>query len=177
MTAEMLSHNHEPAPDVLQALGGIAQRGNNEAISTDDTSLKLNISTLPAPQNVEARSFAIAANLVQGKFREIKNTLKADERDVQRMAAREDSVRLLFKTFGILPKTDEVNKPFSRIYRETEASIPGRDRSHIGDLAEKYADNPAISVLYLLQGKNSVPDDDIVFMRRIMLVLVDEHGA
>ncbi len=109
-------------------------------------------------------------------FQPLASKLTADERDDTRRYLRAKSVCLLFNNFGMLENTESVNSDFKKRYHATEAAIPQISRDQISNIADKYEDHPTVRTLTLASSisNNTIPKDDIVFMRRTAMVLMHE---
>ena len=124
-----------------------------------------------------SRKVTVAANLIKEKFMNMDKNLSADNRQEQRAQLRAASVRKTFKLFGMIPNDASVDEPFEKLYEASEASAPTIDRSHLADLAETHEQHPAIQVFDALNATSAMSADDIVYMRRASLLLIDRHSS
>ncbi len=167
--------------DLVHAIGLVAMPSTskvNSLAEQQDSTIDLPIAR--ATEGASARTFAIAATLIKEKFQALPANLKADERDVRRARIREDSVRTIFKTFKLLPNTNEVNNDFSDLFGRAETRLADIEKSRLADLYDKYHQHPVIVVIDRLASDQSIakiPRDDFVFMRRLSLLLIDEASA
>lgn len=176
MSAESINYSRAIEREVLEGLAWIA---------TPDVDLELQppkhgplLTEIPAEllsDGAGARKIGLTSTLIKEKFQIVGLNVTADERDSQRSVSREASVRLLFKSFGILPKDGSSDDAFSQLYRSAEAQTESIDRSRLADLAEIHENHPAIKVFDTLTHTSSLKSDDIVFMKRTSLILIDEH--
>ena len=176
MTAESIQHPSNVSPDLSNSLGGLSLLGaTSERVALVPDQITDHADLEPLSPNTSARAVALAATIVKEKFQALPAYLRADERDTLRAQLREDSVRLLFKAFDLIQDADDVDLVFSAAYRKAEAIVLDVDRQKLIELADKYDDNPAIKVFTTLKNISSVKDDDIVFMRRTSLALLDSN--
>lgn len=178
MTAKSIESLQFRDQDTLQALGGlIVQRTSTEATSSD---ISIQLNQLPSTlcqEGAGARKIGIAATVIKERFQALSGNMKADERDAKRAALREESVRMLFKTFEMLPNSSKVDSHFQKLYKSVEQNRQNVDRMHLVELMDQYESHPAIKVFNTLAQTSTVSQEDIVFMRCNSLVLIDEQTA
>lgn len=176
MSAETEGPVHATPPLVLQAIGTLATEplsGDHFIGAQQDA---IDAVTVPqGAENVTARRFGIMATLLKDRFQSLPANITADERRARRDKIREESVRTLFKTFGMLPNNASVDEPFSILYKSAEVTIADRDKSMLDDLYDKYQDHPVIVVIDRLADEQAIvkiPREDFVYMKRVSLYLI-----
>jgi hypothetical protein len=170
MTAESLENVRLP-------LSRQGQRALGELMISPDTipdEPKLLRTLPPQAEDLSVRSLALVTTLIKETFQAIPSSYNADQRDTARAHLREESVRKIFKTVGILQTTSEANEAFGLLYRQTEDSMKDVDRDRLGDLLDEFEGHPALRALDMLQKTAPIPDD-VVFMRRACLVMLSDH--
>ena len=160
-----------PDEAVLKTLGSLAIPTQPTPDSAPQMSL---ITSLPremydAPTGL--RKTTLAVTKIKGNFQKLTG-LTADERDVHRAKLKEESIRVLFKSVGMLENSGVVNEPFSNLYREVENTLATVDRYQLLELAEVHEAHPVIQVLDTLR-MTTIPEADVVSMKCISLLLID----
>ena len=152
----------------VRTLGSAAILNQATSELTPQTSLLLALPREAYEALSGTRKTTMTISLIKEKYQSLSGRLTADEREVRRAAFREESVRILFKTTGMLPNDDEVTAPFSDLYRGVV------DRSRLADLAEIYETHPVIQVLDILRATSAISKADIVTMMCVSLLLIEQ---
>ena len=183
MSAEYLEKTiieNQSRPELNASLGELALVGPVEVtLSADEIAdafaIQLPLALTEAGES--ARKIGVAATLIKERFQGLSARLKADERDVQRAALRDESVHFLFKCLCVLPNTEAVNQQFSDAYQQVKIDLETVDRTHLGDLADLYESHPVIKVFKTLELTSPMNKEDIVFMRRSTLLLLEGYSS
>ncbi len=175
MTAESLDHAYNLTQVQQRALGELAVPDDLFDGAMPQTFKLHELDMLD--DNQGTRREALMSSLIKEKFQSIDAKLTADERDSARAAAREASVRFMFKTLGLITPSDESTSVFNAAYKSAEELMPTIDKNYIVELLDSHDDHPAMHTLDTLSNISSIPKEDIVNMRRISLVLIDQYGA
>lgn len=164
------------SPELSVLLGELALVSPIRAtLPADESTIQLPLAVSEAGEG--ARKIGVAATLVKERFQGLSAQLKAEERGYQRAVLRDESVHFLFKSLGVLPDTEAVNQQFSKVYQQVKIDLETVDRTHLGELAELYENHPIIKVFETLEQTSPMHKEDIVFMRRSTLLLLEGYAS
>lgn len=145
------------------------------AVEADLDTVKLFNPPEDRNDQLSVRTRALTATLVKEMFQKIPAGISADERDAERAKRRVDSVRIIFKSTGILPNDDALDEVFAALYRKKEKSAGEVGYDVLDGWFEKFEQNPAIKTLNTISATANM-QDDLVYMRRTTLALLAEHS-
>lgn len=167
---------NQVSPELSISLGELALVSPVPAtVPADESAIRLPLALSEAGEG--ARKIGVAATLIKERFQGLSSQLKAAERGDQRAVLRDESVHFLFKCLGVLPNSEAVNQQFSKAYQQVKIDLETVDREHLGELADLYEDHPVIRVFKTLEQTSPMHKEDIVFMRRSTLLLLEGYSS
>ncbi len=119
--------------------------------------------------------------MIVRKFELSLGPMGPEVREATRREARTYGVRLLLKTYGVIPPgaNDATDKAFADHYKEIEASDDMADRRAILDLADRFESHPTQVAFDFIIGQttDAALRENMGMMRKASLLLLRENNA